>query len=269
MNKHLGFLLFALLSTTQVAKAITADLSLMQNLVGRYPVMDFNGNTQITGVLEIVGDSAAGVGFRVVDLVQDSSTVLAPQDLLTPVATTVLTNEGDRIVQEHREENLFVRVEFSNLNGQVGVHATRCPKNGNCELVQVNSTNEPGTLVDSAEFFKREAGAYRIESVGGEAPHDGNDLADVADGGSEANLTFPYCPNAGGLCDPGYLDLAYSDTKVYKKEIAPTHVIFTIQAGTRKYTWENRDGRVHFRNYQYQLASGQVIVLTHVMHKTR
>lgn len=259
------------ITLTQVsAYANEADLSLLRNLVGRYPVLDVNGDNHVTGILEVVGESQTGVGFRLADIVVDpNSGTLAAKDLITPSATTVLTREGDIIVQEHRTEDLSIRVEFTPFSGQVGVHATRCPKNGNCELLQINMANAPGTPIDSAAFFKSEEGSYRIELVGGEPPHSGNDSADVSTSGSEANLTFPYCQNQGGLCDPGYMDFAFAETKVFRKDITATHVLYTIEVGTRRYSWENRDGKIYFRNYQYQLASGQTIVLTHVMQKSR
>lgn len=241
------------------APAVAGDLSLMKPVVGFHPIVDLDSNNA-TGVLEVVADEEKGVGIRF---------GTSRREILTPVAGTEIFKDGQLIVQEYHGENGGARIEYARADEEanVAVTASVCPKEQPCELIQINSNNDPGVAVDAADFFRAQAGAYKIVQVGGEEPH-GDDNAEVAASGSEANLVLPYCANAGGLCDPGYIDLTYSKTKVFKKVISGDRTLYTIQSGGKKYTWETTGGRVTFRNYQYQTADGRVIVLTHVLKKT-
>lgn len=234
------------------------DLTVMNGLVGFHPLMDLNHNSA-GGVLEIVASETEGVGFRYGDR----------REILSPAKDTTLYTQGNVVIQEFQSDDLHFSAEYTRADDEanVAVLATLCPKDGFCELIELNRVNDIGNAVEPASFFSSVQGTYRIELVGGEAPHDGNDTADISAGSGEANLVFPYCPNAGGLCDPGYIDLSYGSTKVYKKVVSSTNVIYTIQSGGKKYTWEQRGGKVYFRNYQYKTASGRVITLTHVLRK--
>lgn len=244
-----------------------ADLTLLRDLVGFYPVYDLNSDAGISGVLEVVA-TPDGVGYRLTELKSDAGSNLAPQEDVTDSHVTELKPEGTLIVQEFHSDLGSLRVEFQKKGNQVSIHSVKCPKEQPCELTQVNSTPVVADSVDAKAFFSTIKGSYKIEKVGGEAPHDGNDIADVSENGSEANLTFPYCPNAGGVCDPGYLDLPYGEIKVTKKTASATHITYEIVFGTKRYTWEVVGSTVYFRNYQYQTSSGRVVALTHQMKKS-
>lgn len=249
------------------APAMARDINLLNKMAGRYPISDLNGTTAVTGVLEVVASSSEGVGYRLVDVVGENGTNAANVEVLTAASATVVSTEADAIVQEFKAETHSLRVEYRAVEGGVHIHAIRCPVGGGCELTQVNSESSPTEVVEPAQFFASIAGGYRIELVGDEHPHDGNDSADVSASGGEANLTFPYCQNAGGLCDPGYIDLPFASTKVSRKLVSPGRYLYTIVSGANRYTWEERSGQVFFRNYQYKLASGRIVTLTHVLKK--
>lgn len=125
------------------------------------------------------------------------------------------------------------------------------------------------TSVDPRAFIQSVNGTYKIERFGGEVPNK-EYVAEVSDLDLEGFLAMPYCPK-GSPCDPGYISLPYSQTKVTKEDKS-TSVLYTIQSTesgkVSTYTWEAfSDGHILFKNFQYSFNNGVVGILEHVLRK--
>lgn len=250
---------------------VLAD-NVFDQIAGRYPVYAVDGDEHVTGALEIFSGSK-GVGYRMSELSQAPGLENTPLEIVTPLKDTVIRKEGNQIVQEFKNDDVSVRIEYERKGTEVVIQASRCPKGGNCELNVVNNGNGIGDVMAPQAFFSSVLGKYKIERAGAGPGHEGVN-ADVSLSGEEANLSFPYCPEAGGSCDPGYIDLTLSDTKVTKRSIDRSQVMATIQWDGKVYTWEERDvkeadgnvvRKVFFRNYQYVNAEDKFFILSHVL----
>jgi hypothetical protein len=135
-----------------------------------------------------------------------------------------------------------------------------------------DDNNNLGVRVDTRGFFLANVGRLKILRAGGVAPHDSNSLGTVErePDPEKSILTFGYCfPNGGG-CDPGFIFLEDAKTQVYKQDVlgGTLYTILATDAGKQsKYTWLAEPNQVTFKNFQYQLPSGQITTLEHVMQK--
>ncbi len=245
-------------------RLILAEPAEFQEVAGRYPLYGLDGNSDVTGVVEVRFSEKTGFGFQLSDLYSPTE-LPSETSVFSPEKGTSFRKEGNQVIQEYKSDELSVRIEFVRNGKQIGLHASRCPKGGNCLLTVINESDPQGPEGSAAEFFKSIQGKYRIESAGNEVPHEGNNSADVSMSSEEANFTLPYCAAGGGACDPGYIDLTLSDTKVYRKAYNRSHVLYTVISDSKIYTWEERDGKIFFRNYQYEKVTGEVVVLTHLI----
>jgi hypothetical protein len=127
-----------------------------------------------------------------------------------------------------------------------------------------------GVPVDAHQFVESIQGSYEIELAGGSKPKEENKAADVYADAEEGILTLPFCATNSGLCDPGYISLAYPDTQVERETLSGGvtryQVSNTINGKVYRYTWEVNLGRVTFTNHQYVLGN-QVTTLQHVLRK--
>jgi len=255
---------FLALAVLLASRLVLADNAFDQ-VAGRYPVYAVDGNEYVTGVLEI-SSGEKGIGYRITELSQKPDAESTPTELYTPVVATTVKKEGDQVVQEFKSDELSVRIEYVKKGTQILIQASQCPKNGNCQLSVVNNSNGAGEAISNADFFKSIKNRYKIELAGGTPPH-GGVVADVSVSADEANLTFPYCSAAGGSCDPGYIDMALSDTAVVKRSLLRGQMLATIVWEGKVFTWEERGDRIYFRNYQYETAEGTVMTLSHELSR--
>jgi hypothetical protein len=123
--------------------------------------------------------------------------------------------------------------------------------------------------VDARLFVEQVQGNYEIDSAGGHKPTQDNNQAEVFADTEEGILTMPYC-GTSGLCDPGYINLSYVETRAEREDLGAGHfrVDLTTKVGGKsyRYSWEQEPARVTFTNYQY-LVGTQVTELKHVLHK--
>ena len=77
---------------------------------------------------------------------------------------------------------------------------------------------------------------------------------------------MPYCAPGTKTCDPGYLFFT-PQTQAFKKELGTSHVLYTILVGNQKYEWEDNEGTIMFRNFQYRTVSGTAITLEHQLQR--
>jgi len=254
------------LSLFVFSRVLVADFNTFDEVAGGFPVYAIDGNENFSGVVELAV-SAEGVGFKMSELqgpVAEQPALVT--SLFTPKEGTTVKKEGTQIIQEFLSDDLNTRIEYELKGTRIEIQASQCRKNANCQLTLINTGVGVGDEVPASDFFKSIQGKYEITKVGPGAPH-GPKGADISVSAEEANLTFPYCADSGGACDPGYIDLTLADTKVSKRSVARGHVLATIVSDGKRYTWEERDGRFFFRNYQYETFTGDKIVLTHEMKK--
>lgn len=242
-------------------------IDLIKPMVGNYPIRSINGDVDVTGTLEIVATPSGNVGYRLSQIVSSEPVALALLEVLSPAPLTTFTQEANTLVQEYATSEGSLRVEYQWKEDLVSVHATRCQPNQSCKIALINTEISPGETIPSKTFFQRISGSYKVLSAGGHAPHDGEKIAKVETDIStdEANLTFPFCPEAGGLCQPGYLDFLYDSTQVTFRRLKSGAKQYQILIGKERYLWEEKLEEIHFQNYQYLTPNGELTVLTHVL----
>jgi hypothetical protein len=120
-----------------------------------------------------------------------------------------------------------------------------------------------GSQIDSSSFFQSIKGRYSVVMAGGTPPH-GNDIGTV-EIEDQVVLTFGYCPPGAG-CDPGYIFLEWSKTKVFQN--GGEYTITSEADGKKvKYTWTVTADKISFKNYQYVMPNNSVVTLEHVLRK--
>jgi hypothetical protein len=136
-------------------------------------------------------------------------------------------------------------------------------------LVPFCGATAAGVAVNPQAFLESIQGNYEIDLAGGHTPAKENNQAEVFADTEEGVLVLPFC-GSNGLCDPGYVNLAYPTTTVEREDLGADHYRFELRAQfsakTYRYTWEYEAGRITFTNYQY-LQGNQTTQLTHVLHK--
>ena len=251
-----------------------ADLSVIRDLVGQYPVLEWNGNPRVAGRLTVTAD-ANGVGYRMEPLGMGSAPVHTVS-VVTPIAETTLTREGNRIIHRHKD----MRVEYRLENGTLEISSGDClfwdGDTKACHLsshISLSTGRSSGEKLEVKAFAESLKGSYRIELAGGVAPKEINNTGDVTPESTEVVFTMPYCPpKSGAVCDPGYLFLPYEHTQVYRRALGAAGEIFVIlvKDGTKlgHYSLEREGDRYTFRNFQYPL-DGQKVAMEHVLRKAQ
>lgn len=122
--------------------------------------------------------------------------------------------------------------------------------------------------VDVVQFMKARAGSYEIELAGGYKPDKVENLdVDVEGDPSEAAVYAPYCDPVTHVCDLGYNSFPYDKTKIQDNSPSADDKLYDIYVGdgatAKHYSWEEKDGKVVFRNYQYVLATKKTVTMEH------
>jgi len=242
----------------------------LTDLVGQYPVLNFQGDPQAIGLVEIVADDEQ-VGVKLIPLEKASHPVVAGE-FLSPAESTTVEVDGDLIKQHFEEgENNKLDIKFLIQDGYLDIQAEQCTELGcTFAVVRVSSGKSSGELVTIDKFFKQIAGDYKIELAGGIKPKEDISAAAVIAEGAQAIFVMPYCPPGSPFCDPGYTFINYPATKIFKR-LGPDNIdvydlLVSTEAGQLYYRWENKAGELKFQNIQYQVGS-DYICLEHVLTK--
>lgn len=248
-----------------------ADYKLIQDMLGRYPVLSQNGNHTVGGVAEIVANEE-GVGF-ILSPLKSSSKPVGPFRLITEKNETILTRTGNHLVQTAQIQGEKIQVEYDLRDGFISILAKDCPQDDRCsqKFLELGNGKSSGDLISMAAFIEKFKGQYKVSSANGHKPSPEAEIAAVEYDAEtkECILTFPLClPNG---CDPGYLFFDCGSTPVYQTHLSDQHENFMILQGLpgqqKRYSWDIQNGNLVFVNYQYVLPSNESIVLEHIATK--
>ena len=247
-----------------------ADLSLMSDLVGSYPVVEYLGDSLAAGKAEIFANETE-IGIKLTPL-KLSGHPVASLTISTPKSETVLKRDAKGVYQTFEKGAEQARVDYIFSNGYLVVDASQCGSN-HCVKEMTLSLSQgaaPGTQIETLSFLKMVRGSYKVEIVGGETPHSEDtataEWLESEEPGMEF-LRFPYCQPTG--CDPGFIDLKQSELNVYQSGEVYTLIVKT---GTKilHFSWEERtDGKIVFTNYQYKLLTKEVVALEYVLTRAK
>jgi hypothetical protein len=265
MFRNLMFLGLSLIGSALIADA---DISLVQDLVGTYPVVEYLGKVSAAGKAEIfVTDTEVGV--RLIPLKLASHPVPA-LTFSSPRKNTVLKRDAKGVYQTYENGAEQARIDYIFEKGFLLVDASQCTSS-HCvkeTTVSLSQGGAPGLAVDSLSFLKKVRGNYVISEVGGEPAHAETNSAEWAESEEPGvdMLRFPYCQPTG--CDPGFLNLKQSDIKVFQKDAVYT---LLVKAGSKlnHYSWEEKaDGSFVFTHYQFKLLTKEIVALEYVLKRS-
>jgi hypothetical protein len=244
-----------------------ADLSLIQDLVGTYPVVDYLGNPLVAGKAEIFANETE-IGLRLVPMKLSSQPV--PNLVISsPTKETVLKRDAKGIYQTFEKGTDQTRIDYTFADGFLFIDASQCGAN-HCvkdSSMSLSRGGAPGMKVDTLEFLKKVRGNYKIEKVAGEAAHEETNTGEwiESEEPGEEMLRFPYCQPTG--CDPGFINIKQSELSVYQKDSVYT---LMVKSGSKllHFSWQEKtDGTLVFTNYQFKLLTKEVVALEYVLQK--
>lgn len=246
-----------------------ADYTLVQDILGAYPILEYNGNPRVGGILKVVADDN-GVGL-VVEPLKLSPEPAAWVSLLTPKDPTSITKEGNLITQQFHLNNQSLKIEYEKVEGMLDVRSLQCiDANCNGRRWIVSSGKAPGDEMISKDFLTSIQGLYHIESAGGIPPKP--EISDAYVGLSLAKargtITVPFClPDSS--CDPGEWVFPFDQTRVFGRPIGTRGELVVLLVSKPRnllyYAWEKYgDGKIVFRNFQY-LMDTELVYLEHVL----
>lgn len=254
-------------------RLFAADYTLIQDILGTYPILEYNGNHRVGGILKVVADDN-GVGL-VAEPLKLSSEPAAWVSLLTPKDPTSITKEGNLITQQFHLNNQSLKIEYEKTDGMLDVRSLQCI-DAHCNELRwiVSSGQAPGEEMISKDFLTTIQGLYHIELAGGIPPKPevsdafvGVNLAKV-----RGTISVPFClPD--NSCDPGEWVFPFDQTRVFGRPIGPLptnsgELVVLLVSKPRKlnyYAWEKYgDGKIIFRNFQY-LMDTELVCLEHVL----
>lgn len=245
-----------------------ANYLLMKDLVGVYPVLERNGDFTVAGKAEIFADDT-GLGIKLSSL-KMATNPLTDQILSSPKATTTLSQNGNLVEQNYKEGDRELKILYAINDGYLKIDATDC-RGGICTQAgfTFSSGKSPGEQISTKEFLTHLRGDYSIVSVGNAPPHPESNTGDITptDEPEVDLIRMPYCQPKG--CDPGYLDMPYATTRVYKTSTVYT-IIQTAGKKVLHFTWsEGPNKQSKLTNYQYKLLTKEVVGLEHIVEKKR
>lgn len=264
-----SIVLSVLLTFCSILKA-DADLSLMKDLVGTYPVVEYLGDSLAAGKAEIFATDTE-IGIKIIPL-KLSNHPVAGLTISSPKSETVLKRDIKGVYQTFEKGAEQARIDYLFAEGYLVIDASQCGSN-HCVKEMTLSLSQgaaPGTKIDTLSFLKKARGSYKVELVAGEPPHSADTASaewlESEEPGMEF-LRFPYCQPTG--CDPGFIEIKQSELTVYQ-----TGEVYTliVKSGTKllHYSWEERaDGKRVLTNYQYKLLTKEVVALEHVLTQVR
>lgn len=243
-----------------------ANVDLLKDLIGTYPIVEYLGNPLAAGKAEIfVNDTEVGVKITPLKL---SSNPVSSLVFSSPRKDTVLTSDTKGVYQSFEKGPEQARIDYLFADGYLVVDASQCTAD-HCvkeTMIHLSQGGAAGKKVDAAEFVKKVRGNYKIEVVGGEPPHSEDSANAEWSQGEEPGtefLRFPYCQPTG--CDPGFIDLKQENLAVFQSGSVYTVM---VKSGTKwlHYAWQEReDGKRVFINYQFKLLTKEVVALEYVL----
>jgi len=245
----------------------------LQEILGNFPVLSWQNEAGVGGRITIQSNQD-GVGIVSEPLSLASQPVPA-RKVLTPKDSTVLKKVGNVILQQGSIPDRRTAIRYEIFDGYLTINASICWPDGSCEVIDavVTRGNAPGESVDVKAFMEAHSGAYDVLKAGGEVPSKPETLdLDTSGDPLEGAIYAPYCEPGSNQCDLGYTPFPYGTTRVFKTTVSPDRVVYDILVGSgtglKYYTWEEREGRVLFRNYQYVLPTQkQTVCLEHEAQK--
>lgn len=245
-----------------------ADIQLIQELVGTYPVVEYLGNPLSAGKAEIfVNETEVGIRLLPLKLSSQPMTALV---ISSPRKNTVLSRDAKGVYQIYENGAEQTRVDYLFADGYLAIDASQCGLD-HCvkdTTLSLSRGGAPGTKVDTRVFLNKVHGNYKVDLVAGEPPHSEDtataEWIESEEPGVEF-LRFPYCQPTG--CDPGFLNFNRENISVYQKDSVYTLI---VKSGTKllHFSWqEKEDGRFVFTNYQFKLLTKEVVALEYVVQK--
>lgn len=264
------FGLLLLLFSTQ-AWAAAADYTLIQDLLGTYKLLEWNGEASVAGTLTIFANDN-GVGIKVKPMAMASTP--APDLIVSsPKQDTTLVRETALLRQDYHVGETKIRLEYHISDGYLEIYTESCVPGQGCSSNEaiVTRGGAPGTRLENRDFLSTLVGTYTILKAGGHVPKAGTNSGDV-DGISDPSETafyFPYCMESGA-CDAGYVGFPYVNTRVFRRTVGLDVEIFYLLVGEGNdaavYSWEKKTDHVVFRNFQYPI-NGEIVCLEYQLQK--
>lgn len=133
-------------------------------------------------------------------------------------------------------------------------------------------------LADSAaqnvtvqDFIKQYQGTYKVDMINGQQAKPDNENGSVNMENNQGILSFSFCQPTG-VCDPGRNLLPADKTVITQNRVSNTDSVYdivaTLTTKTVHYTWEDKDGKITLKHFDYKLTDGTLITLVHDTHKT-
>jgi len=259
---------FFLLALFIVAPSLKADanVDLIKDLIGTYPVVQYLGNPLAAGKAEIfVSDTEVGVKITPLKLSSNPVSLLV---FSSPRKETVLTRDAKGVYQSFEKGPEQARIDYLFADGYLVVDASQCNVD-HCvkeTTVHLSQGGAAGKKIDTASFIKKVRGNYKVELVGGEPPHSEDSATAEWSQGEEPGtefLRFPYCQPTG--CDPGFIDFKQENVSVFQSGSIYTVM---VKSGNKQlhFAWqEKEDGKKVFINYQFKLLTKEVVALEYIL----
>lgn len=263
----------ALLLTVKLFASISdPDLQEFKtNFEKEYRILESDSDIRVGGFL-VVKTTKNEVGFEFSTF--DSSGPIQNNDVKFPLNDSTLVSKNKKYTLEFvgtKQEHY--QAIFEALSGYIQINWTKCNDKG-CLIgnIKASTGGAPGTKVDAKDFFKEIKKKYAIDYAGSKPPKEpGKEfvVVDIDSDPSEAVVEAPYCLPDGSFCDLGFNVFSYANTEVYRNELSPTEILYTLlikDTALKVYHWENRSSKIVFRNYQYSLAK-KLVCLEHIASK--
>ncbi len=123
--------------------------------------------------------------------------------------------------------------------------------------------------VMTTEFMSRIKGNYDVVSVNGIKPHTNSPAQVSIDDPESAEWAMPYC--LSDSCLPGFISFTYANTRVVEERVSATEEKFLITVTennvVKNFIWREVDGKIFFRNPQYELPGHKLADLEHELRK--
>ncbi len=249
--------LIVLLTTCMgVGGYAAADLSLLKDLTGLHPLGSLQLSNQVSGLYEIVA-TAEEIGVRIKG---------DPRSFTLPAENTVLTRAVNKIIQESISGSTLLTIVYALPT----VTIKHCVLEA-CKEVLINGVPSPfGTSVDPKTFFTSIAGTYRIDTINGQPAHPNVTGEVLVTSNEEAESSMQFCLPSGSCID-GYTQYFFSQMEIFSKSLSPTRSIHTffMKEGEkrREFSWEQNEGLLTFRNFQFESRDAGRISMEHVIRK--
>lgn len=250
-----------------------ADYALIKDLVGKYPVIEMNGNYTIGGVAEIVANDS-GVGYEL-SAIPMAGNPASAQSYITAKEPTILVKNADVLVQDFRTNSNSVRVEYKVVTGYLEINAESCSGGSACVKTHLTLSQgrAPGVQVETAKFMEARRGEYEIVMAAGAEPHsEDSKFASIlpASKPNEEEFTMPFCMPEQP-CPAPWINFPYADTQIFRTTNVGGGDIYTIiltrKGKVKHYSWEDGATTSTFRNFQFVLPDTRVVAVDYVLKK--